>query len=261
MKSKSHGNQNLNLISHAKAGDARAVASLLALGVNPRGRESAALFEAAENGHADCVEILIPVSDPMAVNSRALRHAARAGHAAVVQLLMAVSDAKADHSRALAWAAQEGRVECLRLLIPASDPAAEDFRALRFAASGGHAECVELLIPFSHEGAEAIGESLVSAAYYGHAECAKALMRSPASLSATPRALYMAMDIGHASVVAAMIAHDPSLAGRIRHSHRKAAVRANKTELAELLCSILEQQAIDESLPASASPSPSRARL
>ena len=108
-----------------------------------------ALCWAAENGHKEMVELLLPLSDPKASDSETLRHAVYNGYKEIVELLLPLSDSKAEKSRALRWAALKGHKEIVELLIPASDPKARDSEALRWAARNGHKEIVELLIPVS----------------------------------------------------------------------------------------------------------------
>lgn len=108
-----------------------------------------ALRQAAYNGHADILELLIPLSDPKANNSEALRWAAQWGHTDCVILLLPVSDPKANNSEALRRAASKGHAECVKRLIPVCDPKALDSHALMLAASNGHTECTQQLIPFS----------------------------------------------------------------------------------------------------------------
>ena len=108
-----------------------------------------ALRWAARKGHKECVELLIPVSEPKAEESEALREAADMGHKEIVELLIPVSDPKVNESEALRWAADRGHKECVELLLPLSDPMAIDSWALRVAARNGHREMVELLIPVS----------------------------------------------------------------------------------------------------------------
>jgi len=104
---------------------------------------------AANNGHVQCVELLIPVSNPKALGSKALGWAAENGHWECVELLIPVSDPKDRHSDALQVAAHEGHSRCVELLIPVSDPKALNCWALRWAAINGYTECVELLYPVS----------------------------------------------------------------------------------------------------------------
>ena len=108
-----------------------------------------ALCWAAENGHKEMVELLIPVSDPKAMESEALRWAAYYGHKDIVELLIPVSNPKAYNSSALRLAAYYGHKNIVELLSSVSDPKANNSQALRWAAENGHKECVELLIPVS----------------------------------------------------------------------------------------------------------------
>lgn len=292
MPADTHANLHLSLIDCAKSGDCEGVASLLALGASPMSRDSAALFEAASHGHASCVELLIPVSDPMAVACRALRHASLCGHASIVKLLLPVSDPLARNSQALVLAAEHGHKECVQLLAQCSDPSANSFSPFRMAAGNGHVECVKLLASvLGSDSSEAIANAIHAAAARGHAECVQALIElagaSPQGAGfslaiaahgghiecaallmplALPleiaHAFCMAMDSGHALVVADMISRDPTLAGLITHDHRKEALDSHHDELSELLLSLFERQAIGDLLPAdSASSSPRSARI
>ena len=63
-----------------------------------------------------------PRQDPKANDSEALRWAADRGHKECVELLLPVSDFKANDSEALRWAALSGHKEIVALLIPVSDP-------------------------------------------------------------------------------------------------------------------------------------------
>lgn len=109
-----------------------------------------ALQKAAQNGHTEIVELLIPVSDPKADESRALWAASRFGHKDVIQLLIPVSDPKIRNSHALRQAAHYGYTECVKYLIPVSDPTAYENWALRLAVENEHIECIKLLIPVSN---------------------------------------------------------------------------------------------------------------
>ena len=108
-----------------------------------------ALHYAADNGHGECVEILISACDPKTWGSYALRVAATHGHTKCVEILIPVSDPTACESNALRAAALRGFVEIVGMLIPVSDPRAGGSLALREAAKYGHRKCLELLIPVS----------------------------------------------------------------------------------------------------------------
>ena len=154
---------------------AHTVKRLLEEGAYPKAGDSGALRWAAENGHKEIVELLIPVSDPKADDSSALRWAAASGHKEIVELLIPVSYPKADGSCALRWATENGHKEIVELLIPVSDPKAYASSALRWAAEKGHKEIVELLIPVSDPKAYA-SSALEWAAKNGHKEIVELLI-------------------------------------------------------------------------------------
>jgi ankyrin repeat protein len=146
-----HGATDVNerLVQAAKFGDLSTLTQALEGGAHAKESDSSALQWAAERGHAECVKLLIPASDPLVDNSMALRRAAKSGHAECVRLLVAVSDPLANNSEALCWAAENGHVECVIILLPASEPKMDNSYALRIAAHKGHADCVALLLPAS----------------------------------------------------------------------------------------------------------------
>lgn len=63
-------------------------ASLLAQGVDPSHKSSAALGEAAGRGHAECVKLLIPVCDPLAEMEGILSQILGAGHADILSVML-----------------------------------------------------------------------------------------------------------------------------------------------------------------------------
>ena len=81
-----------------------------------------ALFRAAKNGHAECVKILIDITDPKADGSMPLRAASFHGHLECVKILLPVSDPTEDHFDALYGAACNGHVECTRTILSAISP-------------------------------------------------------------------------------------------------------------------------------------------
>lgn len=74
-------------------GDAIAVVRLIKHSdVDPAADHSTALLHAAHRGHWRCVELLLPVSNPLERDSEALWRAAKYRHGRVVRLLAPVSD-------------------------------------------------------------------------------------------------------------------------------------------------------------------------
>lgn len=217
------------LAIRAAEGALSLITELLAEGANPLQHDSRALQEVSENGHVECVKLLIPISNPQASESYALQLAAKNGHAECLKLLIPLSDARADNSLALRWAADGGHAECLRLLIPVSDPKAKDSLALRLAAGEGHVECVKLLIPFSE--------------------------KSPARL----RALRAAVSSGRTGAAAAILEGYSSLGLDVLVELRLESSERGNHDLAAIILSSIERQAFSEVL--SIAPSGSKARL
>jgi hypothetical protein len=127
IEARMHGATDVNerLIQAAKVGDLSALTQALEGGAHAKGSDSSALQWAAELGHAQCVKLLIPVSDPLANESRALRMAAGRGHEDCVKLLIEASVSVAQRSEALRWAAFAGQASCVALLLPASEKLTE----------------------------------------------------------------------------------------------------------------------------------------
>ena len=134
------------LASAAMAGDLGKVSELLAQGADPISESSRALRWAAMHGHAECVRLLLPVSDAKANESEALRAAAINGHAECVRLLLPASDPKAKKSAALRWAGINGHADCARLLLAASGPLGEIEGLLKDILFAGQAKVAALLV-------------------------------------------------------------------------------------------------------------------
>lgn len=136
------------LVGAALVGDLKQVSSLLSRGADGLFDNSRALRHAAEHGRIKCLELLIPVSNPLAYESHALQLAAMNGHIDCVKLLIPHSNPLADNSLALLWAAENGHAECVELLLPASNPLDCDPSALFAAAQSQNLACAKLFIPF-----------------------------------------------------------------------------------------------------------------
>ena len=202
-------NLNQQLFAAAADGDSQGIVRLLALGADALYWECLALREAAEHGHAECVKLLIPISNPKADNSSALARAAKHGHAECVELLIPVSNPNANNSGALGWAVHNGHAECVKLLIPVSDPKHDNSLALRVAAGQGYLECVKLLIPIS-DPKDDNSAALATAAEHGHTECVKILLPVSDPKADSSYALRLAALHGHAECVELLrFASDP----------------------------------------------------
>lgn len=135
---------------------------------------SSPLMAAAEGGHVECLEVLIPVSDCTAHDNIALCLAAKNGHTKCVDLLIPVSHPNYNSNEigALRLAAEHGHAQCVQRLV--SHCANTNAIALLSASLRGHAECVKILVPVSDP--EKMGVSLEAAARGGYSECVKVLL-------------------------------------------------------------------------------------
>lgn len=154
-----------------------------------------------------------------------LIHCAVAGDwAGIASRLAQGADPRHKKSLALFVAAEKGHHECVKLLAPVSDPSACDSEALRYATTNGHAECARLLIPFSDP-----------------------LLHNKKALSAVFQG-------GSAEILSIFLACEPLfLTGLDLPGCRDAAIAKGHADLALLLSSIIEQEALAADLPPSAS--------
>lgn len=196
-------------IGQPKAGTANA-SSCSCLGPIPSPGESAALRYAAEFGHARCVAILLPLSEPEALNSYALRWAATNGHVECVKLLIPNPLAEHNEFPALCMAASKNNFECVKLLIPVSNAKQDDSYALRIASARGHAECVKLLAPVSEPGVRH-HEALRMAAKNGHAECVGLLLPFLGRIGADNILLASALENGRHEIVGLILEREAEL--------------------------------------------------
>jgi len=106
------------------------------------------LLEAVKQNNISEVQRLIPLSDPTCDKSFALRTAANLGHFQCVDLLIPISSIE-DRTQALQAAVCGGFYKCVELLIPVSNPKGNSSGALLIAAMRGDEECVKRLAPVS----------------------------------------------------------------------------------------------------------------
>ena len=233
------------LIHFSKEGDLAIVARILSTNRLSREQCSPALYEAADRGSADCVQLLIPFSNTQA----GLRAAAGSGHGQCVSLLIPFSNPQAGNSAALRLAASFGHVECVKLLMPFSN--AEELQvsnALWFAAAHGHAECVSLLAP-ACEATSLKLDALRHAAMGGHAECVRLLIHT-ASFAERKEILASALWGGDAALATVLLDADPRLLGEM--NFRESLLHAQSlghAVLAMLLSSIIEHEALSKTVP------------
>lgn len=134
------------LVTHAHDGLSLDVAVFLRAGANPKHENSLALRLASGGGHAECLRLLIPISDATAFDSHALGWAAQHGYAECVELLIPVSDLASNGSVALCNAASNGHADCVALLLPFSAPLMDHPKALTAAVANGHANVLSLML-------------------------------------------------------------------------------------------------------------------
>jgi len=161
---------NHPLVVAARTGNSDALTQLLS--TERFALSTYALEVAAENGHANCVDILIPFSEPDQNDSRPLERAAEKGHTQCVERLIPVSDMT--HCKALERAAMHGHTQCVRLLKDVSN-LYENRHALYWGAITNNLEIVTLLLTVMDA---KWGESLAltSAAAKGHTRIVEALL-------------------------------------------------------------------------------------
>lgn len=216
-----------SLFLSARLGDALKLRSALDAGADPRltGRHGMTpLLMASERGSAECIEILMPLSDLNATTQdgfTALMLAAERGNARSAKAFLA---AGADPSRvddhghnALMLAAREGHPSCVELLLPVSDLSlrnSQGFTALNiasFAENEEDATAFKLLLPRSDPRAlDTRGWSpLMLAASTGLEAAVKALLPVSDLLAKDPETgrtpLMIACANGHAACVRALL--------------------------------------------------------
>ena len=202
--SESEGEPGSDLVVAAQRGETEDVSQLFEQGVDPDAWKNkigvTALWNAAWQGHADCVRLLTAArADANARthdgSSTPLYMACQEGHSGCARLLLAAGaavDAAVNESGLppLRISAELGRVDCMELLLAAGargnglGDAGEVDTPLWFAAQGGHAACLALLL----EAGAAVDRGsdcspLAKACHMGHAEYARRLIRAGADVN------------------------------------------------------------------------------
>lgn len=134
------------LMLAAEMGNVECLEFLLPLS-NPRDHDSQALWRAGENGHVDCLNILLPLCCPTTYNF-ALWKTIESGHVVCVQMLLdAIEqvDGVMLNGELLAWAVRCEQMECLRLLLKVCDSKSDHSLALSWALIYGRTEYVDVL--------------------------------------------------------------------------------------------------------------------
>jgi ankyrin repeat protein len=131
------------------------------------------LFQAAQNGHGRCVEIVLPQSKEQSENMRALIAAAKNGHAQCVEQLIPYSGFFKKDNCALPLAAGNGHTDVVRMLMKVCSKQTVD-DALMAAVSNGNHECAKELIVKASRNTK--NEALIKAAHCGYASCVELLI-------------------------------------------------------------------------------------
>ena len=107
--------------------------------------KSVALRLAARYGNHECLEYVLPFSDPLENDSEAIRGASENGHANCVRLLLECSSLDMETHSPLVLAAKNGHQDCVAMLVGKSYLTTRSL-GLAYSAKGGFFECVKLLL-------------------------------------------------------------------------------------------------------------------
>ncbi|KAK5866871.1 hypothetical protein PBY51_011410 [Eleginops maclovinus] len=130
--------------------------------------QTAALFAAAQNGHTECVKLLLSAGSPADVSDEngftSLHFAAAHGHSSCVEVLLsagaAVDVAAPGGQTSLFLACEAGSVECVRVLLSAGADRSlcttDGCTALHAAVRSGHVETLRLLLCHPTQGDPAV---------------------------------------------------------------------------------------------------------
>lgn len=145
-----------DLYRHAKEGDTQKLKECLDVLTSDQSDQeyfthcfNLALCQSAQNGHSECIKLLIAVSNPKELGSLALIKAAIEGHAECVKLLIPVCDPLLRESHALMSAAAKGSLECVQLLLPYTHAQNEINYALHMAVCEQRQDVFDVLYPLS----------------------------------------------------------------------------------------------------------------
>lgn len=185
------------LIAAASAGDAQKMQELLP--VAPARSKNKALVQAAKNGHAECVKILLTQCKNERENQRALLNAFRNGCTQCVELLLPYYPGSVEEDHWLLMdAVNKGQVDMVRVLLPVSQQKTID-DALMAAAINGDYECAKELVAKATLPTKS--EALSRAALGGHLSCVKLLIPVSNPKSKESQALGYAVSMRHTQCI------------------------------------------------------------
>lgn len=182
------------------------------------------IFAGASLGDVDQLRSDLKDHCDQRIVRKALKAAARNGHMECLQLLMTVSD-QGGIDRGLCEAAKYGEEEAVKTLLKKAKPLYDNSRALTNAAAGGHISCLTHLIDQCYsQYPKSIARALVGAAENNHEACVDILLKhtpSDVGLAAS-----VAASRGYTSILQKLLAHcSPSehlsrgLVGAMSHHH------------------------------------------
>ena len=147
----------------AERGDPAAIQAALDQGAWPKAKDyegnTALILAAGSSLSEDCLRLLLPISDPNALNTAgesALMRAAAAGFVAGARLLMPASDQTLRGplgQSALRCAVDSGSAPCVELLAAGAGPRPKGDQTatpLMAAAQAGRADMIQALLPFEN---------------------------------------------------------------------------------------------------------------
>lgn len=208
-----------------------------------RVRRSSALLYATRGGHSECVRLLVPAYKTKAID-HALAEASSFGYSKCVRILSETASAKAI-DEALSRVTDAGFTKCLRILLKAASAKAID-KALSNACEYGDAQCLTILAKAAS--AKAIAKKLSTACAGGREECVKLLASSSPKVVKTQRlaALRLAAENGHPECVELLLSATDNLKAR-RSKVLRNAILARSERCVELLMPV-SQKKMDKEL-------------
>jgi len=135
---------------------------------------------------------------------KSLKAAARNGHNECLQLLMEVSD-QGGIDRALCEAAKYGKQDAVHILLKKAQPLYDNSRALNNAAGGGHISCVNCLVDHYSNHPKSIAGALVYASQHNQEAVVDLLLKHVQSDLGV--AASVAASNGHISILRKLLVH------------------------------------------------------
>lgn len=152
------------LVDAASKGNVEEIQQALCHGANPKTDNYRPFFFALFNGHTNCVDVLIGVSDIEKILDPALLWAAKDGHIDCLKLLLKHRTKHTNIHGALVNSARHNKVDCLQLLLQYTDAKINNSEALFDAVYHESTQAAEILLPLSEP--QANGGQILSVAAY-----------------------------------------------------------------------------------------------